>query len=1076
MSLRSAPNDHESLPSSPPSSPSAFKSSPYNRGIIRNGTFILASTGEHIRRQITLQEHSIPGSFSYNRTGDTDSSIYNAPLHLESFTSLSDILNLSFKIFNVKIHLFRRWLETPIAKAILKCSLAYLLGSLGTFFPPLTHFLGRQDGKHIVATVMVFFHPARSAGSMAEAAVLGFASVVYATVLGFLSMAISVFSVIQFDMIEIASGFILIFFYGGGLGLVGWFKQNSNSPLVGVACSLTSLSLISILTKEAAIQTLFFSSEKIIQVIKMVAVGITMSAILSFLLWPVSARKELRENMIKAADSAGDMLSMIARGFLTGSENELHSTMFTNAQKKHMQSFAKMNVCLREAKFEHYLLGTESLYKYESNLVNCLERLSQSIGGLRSAAMTQFTLLKELPTHGNSTPTSNSQHFPEPYAGTLLATVIRRNQEFAAQRSIDRVIDENSKTENHQKGPNSIRTIDERIARRLSLDSNFFTLTPRNPSQIFSRFIILLGPPIKSLVYTLHQILLEFPIKEKPENAKEMVDQFKKSLGCALNLYSNARSNALKELYKDKELDIEWPLSIEADFEEVAASCGYFSTCLHTFAKEMLKFMEILEELKEESENSRRSWSWLWFWRKTWKSQKTPAEDEELLIPKIPETRISRKIPDLELKSLAKRKRSMAQSELNMWQTLAYRVLSFIKFLNRDDVRFAIKVGIGASIYALFAYIPATRPFYQHWRGEWGLLSYMLVCSTTIGASNNVGSSRFIGTIIGALIAIMIWMLCQGNVWALAFCGWFISLPCFYLMIAKGKGPFGRYIMLTYNLSCLYSYSLSNQDGDDDDDEGGIAPIISEIALHRLVSVLTGVIWGMIVTRIIWPVSARKEFQDGLSLLWLRMGLIWKRDPLAALLEGDSPTPYMKLREEFALHRYLLRLENLRNSARSELELRGPFPTKGFGHIIDSTTKMLDAFHAMNIIIRTDLIVTEGEKCLLQYTADERAQLCLIISHLYQVLASSLKLEYPINDPLPSITKSRDRLLAKIFQYRKDSSNAQSKGKLVTKDEDYELLYAYILVTGQLAEEIGKVEVEISKLYGIMNEDYLRLK
>lgn len=137
---------------------------------------------------------------------------------------------------------------------------------------------------------------------------------------------------------------------------------------------------------------------------------------------------------------------------------------------------------------------------------------------------------------------------------------------------------------------------------------------------------------------------------------------------------------------------------------------------------------------------------------------------------------------------------------------------------------------------------------------------------------------------------------------------------------------------------------------------------------------------------------------------------------------------------------------------------------------------MLDAFHAMNIIIRTDLIVTEGERCLLQYTADERAQLCLIISHLYQVLASSLKLEYPINDRLPSITKSRDRLLAKIFQYRKDSTKAQSKGKSIPKDEDYELLYAYILVTGQLAEEIEKVEIEISKLYGIMNEDSLRLK
>jgi hypothetical protein len=219
-------------------------------------------------------------------------------------------------------------------------------------------------------------------------------------------------------------------------------------------------------------------------------------------------------------------------------------------------------------------------------------------------------------------------------------------------------------------------------------------------------------------------------------------------------------------------------------------------------------------------------------------------------------------------------------------------------------VRFAVKVGIGAAIYAVFAFIPYTRPFYQHWRGEWGLLSYMLVCAMTIGASNTTGWARFIGTFIGAVIAVIVWVVCQGNPFALAFLGWVVSLLCFYIIIEKGKGPFGRFIMLTYNLSCLYAYSLSIKDGDGDDDEGGVTPIITEIVLHRVVAVLAGVVWGMIITRVIWPISARQKFKDGLSLLWLRMGLIWKRDPLSTLLEGESQNAYMNLREEFALQRY----------------------------------------------------------------------------------------------------------------------------------------------------------------------------
>ena len=54
------------------------------------------------------------------------------------------------------------------------------------------------------------------------------------------------------------------------------------------------------------------------------------------------------------------------------------------------------------------------------------------------------------------------------------------------------------------------------------------------------------------------------------------------------------------------------------------------------------------------------------------------------------------------------------------------------------------------------------------------------------------------------------------------------------------------------------------------------------------------------------------------------------------------------------------------------------------------------------------------------------------------VLASSMKLEYPLNDALPNTEHARDRLLAKIFTYRR-----KLKGEHGTTDEDFALLYAY---------------------------------
>jgi hypothetical protein len=38
------------------------------------------------------------------------------------------------------------------------------------------------------------------------------------------------------------------------------------------------------------------------------------------------------------------------------------------------------------------------------------------------------------------------------------------------------------------------------------------------------------------------------------------------------------------------------------------------------------------------------------------------------------------------------------------------------------------------------------------------------------------------------------------------------------------------------------------------------------------------------------------------------------------------------------------------------------------------------------------------------------------------------------------------------------------------------MLYAYTLVTGQLAEEIKKVEREVEELFGVLDEDMLVLQ
>ena len=207
-------------------------------------------------------------------------------------------------------------------------------------------------------------------------------------------------------------------------------------------------------------------------------------------------------------------------------------------------------------------------------------------------------------------------------------------------------------------------------------------------------------------------------------------------------------------------------------------------------------------------------------------------------------------------------------------------------------------------------------------------------------------------------------------------------------MLVLGKGPMSRFIFLTYNLSALYAYSLSVRDDDDDEDEGGISPEIWEIVIHRVMAVMTGCLWGIIVTRVVWPISARKKVKKGTSLLWLKMSLIMKRGPLKTLLESQdaegAPTAsYMTPAEETQLRRFLNNLDGLRTAADSEFELKGPFPDKNFKIILDATGRLLDSFHAMNVVILKDLKASDGEREILKHTKKQWMELSWRISHLF---------------------------------------------------------------------------------------------
>lgn len=107
-------------------------------------------------------------------------------------------------------------------------------------------------------------------------------------------------------------------------------------------------------------------------------------------------------------------------------------------------------------------------------------------------------------------------------------------------------------------------------------------------------------------------------------------EHFRHSLIDATALFLSARKEALATVYQNKITTKTGSLEVAADFEEVAASCGYFSSSLQDFAEDMVTFLDILEQLKENAKchPRKRSWTWLKFWRKwSWFNHSEPNVD-----------------------------------------------------------------------------------------------------------------------------------------------------------------------------------------------------------------------------------------------------------------------------------------------------------------------------------------------------------------------------------------------------------------------------------------------------------------
>lgn len=992
----------------------------------RQSSVIVASTGRKIQRSYSTWNSlsSTPKGHNLN-TPPTENLTQNPSATASADPSrLGTALNMLFQ-----------YLKSLMTKPIIKAAIAYFLASLAVYSPTVSNMLGTSDSKHLTCTVVVYFHPSRTVGSMIQALMFVSYSLCFGIGVSILTFMIistyigsSASELTSPNMIKQAAPdsvvciFLVLFVGSTSLGLISFWKHRVCKQTFNTSSSLAAILIISCLVK---VYSRMLDSpnvnpsipwEKIGSIICCVFCGCFVSVFICFTVWKTWAKKSLIKNIISINSTISESLAILCDTFTTNEcvcdEIELDRKKIAGVFKNLKSKLGKLDSVLDETMFECFAFGREREFGLYKDLVDSEKRLVADLGGLRRALAFKWEMIEYYDKIRGS-PKCNAADTSK----AIQDSSLRRNSKNAES--------------------------DESI----EVDTN----AVEKPEELIELFLYNLGPSTKSFVFTMTEIL-DDDLFEDNSTIKNIVRQYSKSLTLARNLFESHQKKTIDSLYKQDIFVKNLGLDEKINQEEVAATCANFSFSVTQIAGELETLLTILNALLDYEESPVKSFEFLKFWKRN----KYPMVDTER--------------NQLILSDIGKRDDD---------ESLRYKIWKFTKFTRGNDFQFGFRVGLGALLLASLAFMDSTRHVFNEWRGEWALVTYCIIMNKSLGGTTMTLKWRFLGTFVGAATAYTVWSVFYPHVIIMAILGFIVSIPCFNIILNwSANNAFGRFILLTYNLTVLYSYTMSLADLPDDGDdwEGGGNPIIWEIAFHRYIGVSLGVFWAVLITTTLLPVTARSRIKRGLSVLWLRMGLIWKCGALTIRKNEYQQDRLDGLRGLNECHLIMNELRTLLKQAPMEVRLKGPFPIEIYTRLMSGTEGILDAYENINSIVDVDPYLSPVESVVLENLREEITELQNRLFLMFYMLASTMKLGLPVANDSASTEHAMAKMLGILGDVRRTVEARKEIGKNAgLENNDFVLFYSYCLVTNSISKELSKLIDEVASLYGKIDEETLQL-
>ncbi|KAF7725934.1 hypothetical protein EC973_009171 [Apophysomyces ossiformis] len=251
-----------------------------------------------------------------------------------------------------------------------------------------------------------------------------------------------------------------------------------------------------------------------------------------------------------------------------------------------------------------------------------------------------------------------------------------------------------------------------------------------------------------------------------------------------------------------------------------------------------------------------------------------------------------------------------------------YGLHSIRTWFMQQDTFFAFKTAVGVVLLAIPSWRIESAGWYYDWRGQWAMINVVLWMFPMTGTFVFAVLMRLLGTVIGAVLGIIVWEITRGNPYG-------FSVLCFVLFI-----PHYHVFFFTQHYK--------------------VVSLMSKITMVlRLLAVVIGVAASAILALVPYPETGRVELRKRLSQTIREIGQLY--GTLAAYMASPTikPTPLSdprikafskrasELRRQTADERSLLQL------AVFEPPLRGKFPAATYKAMTEVVDNMAALVHSM---------------------------------------------------------------------------------------------------------------------------------